>query len=143
MAMTIKYHHGILTAAAAGSLLWAVPLLAQTVTTQTTVTQTETTQADPGAAAAQQVNGDQLRNQQTAQQQVEAQRDQQYAEDRAVYEAAVRARGRKIERQDTRDERVQNAYLKAMTDWRIQVEACKKGKNKACDAPAPDPANYL
>ncbi len=141
--MTIKYSHGLLAVVAAAGLSGAMPLLAQTTTTQTTVTQTETAPVDPGVAAAAQINNEQLQGQQTAQQQVERQREQQYAEDRAVYDAAVRARGRKIERQDARYERVRNAYLQAMADWRLQVQACKDGKRKVCELPAPDPANYL
>lgn len=142
--MTIKYSHGILAAIAATGLSCAMPLLAQTTTTtQTVVTQTQTAPADPGVVAAQQVNSEQLQAQQTEQQQIERQREQQYAEDRAVYDAAVRARGRKIESQDARYERVRSAYLQAMADWRVQVAACKEGKRKACELPAPDPANYL
>ena len=35
------------------------------------------------------------------------------------------------------------AYALAMRDWRAQVEQCKKGYQKVCDLPTPDPMKYM
>ena len=34
------------------------------------------------------------------------------------------------------------AYADAMEAWRIQTAACKRGHDRACNAPTPDPADY-
>lgn len=63
----------------------------------------------------------------------------QYEADVAVYRDALRAH-----RHDVRHyARQQQAYGEAMADWRIQVDACRRGKNAVCSMPAPDPADYM
>lgn len=62
----------------------------------------------------------------------------QHAADMAAYDAAMRDHVRK----SARYARQQRAYADAMAAWRIQVAACEKGKSVACNAPAPDPANF-
>lgn len=66
----------------------------------------------------------------------------QYQQDLAAYDAAVRAHGRAVARQDVRYARQQRAYADAMEAWRIQDAACRRGHSRACKAPAPDPADY-
>ena len=89
---------------------------------------------DPGTAAA---NADVAGNL-TATDVVNANRKAQYAADIAKYDAAVS----RHDRQSTRYLRQQRAYADAMAAWRVQVAACERGRQKACDAPAPDPASF-
>ncbi|MGN6122405.1 MAG: hypothetical protein ACTHOJ_05555 [Sphingomonas oligoaromativorans] len=65
-----------------------------------------------------------------------------YDADMNAYDAAMRAHGRAVARQDAHYARQQRAYADAMEAWRIQDAACRRGKTKACKAPAPDPADY-
>jgi hypothetical protein len=65
-----------------------------------------------------------------------------YQADMAAYDASIEAHGRAVARQDVRYARQQRAYAEAMEAWRIQDAACRRGKSKACRAPAPDPADY-
>ena len=66
----------------------------------------------------------------------------QYQQDLASYDAAMQAHGHAIARQDTHYARQQQAYANAMEAWRRQDYACRHGSNRACNSPAPDPANY-
>jgi hypothetical protein len=66
----------------------------------------------------------------------------QYQADLASYDAAMRAHGRAVARQDDHYGRQQSAYAQAMEAWRVQDAACRRGHQRACDAPAPDPADY-
>lgn len=68
---------------------------------------------------------------------------QQYEADKAAYEAALRQHRREVLSTDATFIRQQNAYALAMRDWRAQVEQCKKGYQKVCDLPAPDPMKYM
>ncbi|HLZ78499.1 MAG TPA: hypothetical protein VKQ09_04095 [Sphingomonas sp.] len=73
---------------------------------------------------------------------VNAANQAQYEADLAAYDAAMRAHGRAVARQDAHYAQQQRAYAEAMDAWRIQDAACRRGHQKACAAPAPDPANY-
>ena len=66
----------------------------------------------------------------------------QYATDRSAYMDALVKHDAAVNRADTRYVRQQNAYAHAMYMWRMQVAACKRGKQRACDAPPPDPSRY-
>lgn len=68
---------------------------------------------------------------------------QQYEADKAAYEAALRQHNREVLSTDATFMRQREAYALAMRDWRAQVEACRKGYQKACDLPAPDPMKYM
>jgi hypothetical protein len=73
---------------------------------------------------------------------VNAANQAQYNADLAAYDAAMRAHGRAVARQDERYAHQQRAYAEAMEAWRIQDAACRRGHQRACDTPAPDPANF-
>ncbi|MFW2830193.1 hypothetical protein [Sphingomonas sp. ID0503] len=73
---------------------------------------------------------------------VEAQNQKQYALDQAAYRAEVAARKELIANDEARYQAQTNAYADAMAAWRAQVAACKAGKTKACDMPAPTFAQY-
>jgi hypothetical protein len=66
----------------------------------------------------------------------------QYEADRAAYMDALVQHDRAVNRADARYVRQQNAYADAMAVWRVQVEQCKRGRQKACDMPPPNPADY-
>lgn len=65
-----------------------------------------------------------------------------YATDLANYRAALRANQRTMNRDAAIEARQERAYAMAMEDWRAQVDACDRGKSRACRAPAPNPADY-
>lgn len=72
-----------------------------------------------------------------------AEQKDQYAKDMAAYVDALRAQHR-AELADVRQyDRQQRAYADAMFDWRVQVGACHHGNKRACNAPTPNPADYL
>jgi hypothetical protein len=66
----------------------------------------------------------------------------QYQQDLASYDAAVQAHGRQVARQDAHFAHQRAAYAQAMQAWRVQDYACRHGSNRACNSPAPDPADY-
>ena len=66
----------------------------------------------------------------------------QYETDRQSYMAALVQHDRAVDRTAARTVRQQTAYADAMAVWRVQVDQCKKGRQKACDMPAPNPADY-
>jgi hypothetical protein len=66
----------------------------------------------------------------------------QYQQDMAAYDQAMQAHGHAVARQDTHYARQQKAYADAMEAWRVQDYACRHGSNRACNSPAPDPADY-
>lgn len=66
----------------------------------------------------------------------------QYQQDMAAYDAAMQAHGHAVARQDAHYARQQKAYADAMEAWRVQDYACRHGSNRACNSPAPDPADY-
>ena len=66
----------------------------------------------------------------------------QYDADREAYWAALVEHDRSVQRTDERYMRQQNAYADAMAAWRLQVEECKHGANRACKAPTPLPSQF-
>jgi len=66
----------------------------------------------------------------------------QYQSDLAAYDQAMQAHGHAVAQQDIRYARQRRAYADAMEAWRVQDYACRHGSNRACNSPAPDPANY-
>jgi hypothetical protein len=66
----------------------------------------------------------------------------EYAADRQAYMAALVQHDRAVNRADARYLRQQNAYADAMAVWRVQVTECKRGHRRACDMPAPNPADF-
>ena len=52
------------------------------------------------------------------------------------------AHGHQVASQDVHYARQQQAYAQAMEAWRIQDAACKRGHQRACNAPSPDPADF-
>lgn len=65
-----------------------------------------------------------------------------YEEDRAAYLSALRSHNRNAAMDERIYNRQQQAYADAMYAWRIQVADCKRGSQRACNAPTPDPANF-
>lgn len=74
--------------------------------------------------------------------QMNAEQQAQYESDRAAYMDALVKHDRAVNRTDARYVRQQNAYAHAMYMWRMQVAACKRGNQRACNMPAPDPSRY-
>ena len=66
----------------------------------------------------------------------------QYELDRQAYVTALVQHDHAVDRTNARAVRQQNAYADAMAVWRVQVQACKKGSNKACEMPPPNPADF-
>ncbi|MEO9131273.1 MAG: hypothetical protein ABI240_08705 [Sphingomonas sp.] len=66
----------------------------------------------------------------------------QYDADMVSYRAALRAHHRAVVADVRIADHQQRAYADAMAAWREQVYACKHGDNRACEAPAPDPAAF-
>ena len=66
----------------------------------------------------------------------------QYAADLAAYDSALARHDESADRQAEHYRHQQRAYADAMRDWRAQDYACRHGSNRACTAPAPDPAAY-
>jgi hypothetical protein len=81
-------------------------------------------------------------NAQSAQTQNDA-NQAQYQSDLAAYEQAVRDQHRQVLANDAAFMRQRQAYAMAMRDWRLQVAACNRGHERACDMPAPNPADYM
>ena len=66
----------------------------------------------------------------------------QYQADLAAYDDALVRHDARADRQAEHYRHQQRAYAEAMRDWRAQDYACRHGRNRACTAPSPDPANY-
>lgn len=66
----------------------------------------------------------------------------QYDADRQAYIDALVRHDASVNRTDARYIRQQRAYADAMRVWRAQVWACKRGHQRACDMPPPNPAAY-
>ena len=94
--------------------------------------------ADPGTVAANGTVNDAIQSTQMS----NAANQAQYAIDRSDYDKAMRAHGRAVAMQDAHSMHQQQAYADAMEAWRIQDAACKRGHQKACNAPSPDPADF-
>jgi len=67
---------------------------------------------------------------------------EQYEADRQAYMDALIKHDASVNRTDERYIRQQRAYADAMRVWRAQVWACKHGRKRACDMPAPNPASF-
>jgi hypothetical protein len=94
--------------------------------------------ADPGTSRA---NGSVQNGIQSVQTQ-NATNQAQYQSDLAAYDQAMQAHGHAVAQQDARYARQKRAYADAMEAWRMQDYACRHGSNRACNSPAPDPADY-
>ena len=93
---------------------------------------------DPGTSSANSgVNGAIQQNQAT-----NAASQAQYQQDVASYNEAMRAHGHQVAQQDVHYAHQQRAYADSMEAWRIQDAACKRGHQRACNAPSPDPADF-
>jgi hypothetical protein len=66
----------------------------------------------------------------------------QYDADRTAYMDALIKHDASVNRADARYVRQQKAYADAMRVWRAQVWACKHGRQRACDAPPPNPVAF-
>ena len=66
----------------------------------------------------------------------------QYDMDRQAYIDALVQHDAAVNRTDGRYMRQQRAYADAMAVWRVQVQECKKGHQRACDLPSPNVADY-
>ena len=66
----------------------------------------------------------------------------QYQQDLAAYDAAMQAHGHQVAMQDAHFAHQRAAYAQAMEAWRVQDYACRHGSSRACNSPAPDPADY-
>ncbi len=73
---------------------------------------------------------------------INAAQQEAYTADMARYRSKVEATNNVIRNDAVRYDRQQRAYADAMTAWRVQAQACQKGKRAACNAPAPDPAAF-
>ena len=71
-----------------------------------------------------------------------AEQQAQYEIDREAYMDALVQHDAAVNRTDARYLRQQRAYADAMFAWRRQVYACKKGHQRACDLPPPDPSRF-
>jgi hypothetical protein len=66
----------------------------------------------------------------------------QYDLDRQAYIDALVQHDAAVNRTDARYMRQQRAYADAMAVWRVQVQECKKGHQRACNLPTPNVADY-
>ena len=66
----------------------------------------------------------------------------QYDADREAYMAALAQHDRAVDRADARWAHQQAAYADAMAAWRWQAAACKRGNQRACNMPTPNPADF-
>jgi hypothetical protein len=66
----------------------------------------------------------------------------QYDVDRQAYLDALMKHDRAVDRTDARYMRQQRAYADAMSVWRVQVQECKKGHQRACELPPPNVSDY-
>jgi hypothetical protein len=66
----------------------------------------------------------------------------QYDIDRQAYIDALVQHDAAVNRTDARYMRQQRAYADAMAVWRVQVQECKKGHQRACNLPTPNVADY-
>jgi hypothetical protein len=124
---------------AAVALMSAMPLAAQTVAKENAVNAVE-------GPVTQTLNNQVNNNAVATQTAVDAQNTDaqaQYAADKEAYWATISANNGKVARNDAHYMKMQEAYAAAMHDWRMQVVACKRGHQRACDLPTPVPANYM
>jgi Ni/Co efflux regulator RcnB len=78
-----------------------------------------------------------------AQPTLSAEAQAQYASDREAYRASLRQHNRDITANESFYSERELAYADAMRAWRAQAAACHHGSQAACNAPSPDPADYM
>ncbi|MCU6454403.1 hypothetical protein LPN01_09980 [Sphingomonas sp. A2-49] len=100
-------------------------------------------QTAPGVAAANEDVAAQARLQSGAAAAVNTANDARYRADVRRYRAAMRTRRQVIASDAALQADRERAYAMAMSDWREQVRACKKGHSRACKLPTPNPQNYM
>lgn len=100
-------------------------------------------QSAPGVAAANADMQAQIRMDDGAVNAVNAANDARYRADVAAYRAAMRARRQTIAANAAVQADRERAYAMAMADWRAQVDACNRGKTRACKLPTPNPQDYM
>lgn len=120
----------VLAAAGAG------PALAQLADTPTAPAAATTDQLNAASAAYSQARDD---NRAAVEQ---AEETAEHRADRDAYVAALVAHDRAVNRADARYARQQMAYADAMAAWRQQVAACRRGHDRACEAPTPRVADF-
>jgi hypothetical protein len=124
---------------AAIALVAAMPLAAQTVAKENAVNAVE---GPVTQSLNNQVNNNVVAGQVNADTQ-NAEAQAQYQADKDAYWAAISANDGKVARNDAHYMKMQDAYAAAMHDWRMQVAACKRGHQRACELPTPVPAAYM
>lgn len=97
----------------------------------------------PGVAAANRDMRAQVRMDNHAVTAVNAANEARYQADVAQYRAAMRARRQTIAANAALQADRERAYAMAMADWRAQVDACNRGKTRACKLPSPNPQDYM
>ncbi len=97
----------------------------------------------PGVAAANRDMRAQVRMDNHAVNAVNAANEARYQADVAQYRAAMRARRQTMAANAALQADRERAYAMAMADWRAQVDACERGKTRACKLPSPDPQDYM
>ena len=136
----------LLTLIAATTMVAAAPLMAQT-SYPGTDSPTKTDPAHVAADAAEKPQTQSLNNEVDSNiahtEVANAANQAQYYADKAAYIAAMREHRRDVAITDDVFIRQQAAYAQAMADWRVQTAACKRGHQRACDLPSPDPMNYM
>ncbi len=122
---------------AAAAIVLSAPIIAQTVEKPAQVA------ADAREVPQTAALNDSVSTNVTTTQAMNAEAQAQYDADKQAYWAQLRANHREIAEGDAHYTQQQAAYAAAMRDWRTQVMLCKKGRQRACDLPTPDPANYM
>ena len=97
----------------------------------------------PGVAAANRDMHAQVRMDDKAANAVNTANEARYQADVAAYRAAMRARRQTVVAKAELQADRERAYAMAMADWRAQVDACERGRTRACNMPSPDPQNYM
>lgn len=122
---------------AAAAIIISAPIVAQTVETQAHIA------ADAREMPQTAALNNSVTSNVTTTQAMNAEAQAQYEADKQAYWAQLRANHREIAEGDAHYTQQQAAYAAAMRDWRMQTILCKKGHQRACDLPTPDPANYM
>jgi hypothetical protein len=130
-----------------GAALIAAPVVAQTTPTPPTPTEQRddavAAETAPEVAAANRQVGAVASFDNGAVTAVNAANKARYQADVRRYRAAMRARRHTIAADAALQSDRERAYAMAMSDWRDQVAACKRGRSRACRMPSPNPANYM
>ncbi len=130
---TVRTTRAIVFALAAAM---AAPVLAQVAETPPAATAPTTDQLNAASSAYVERRDENRAMQQQAAESAE------HRADRDAYMAALAAHDRAVDRADARYVRQQMAYADAMAAWRQQVIACRRGNNRACEAPTPRVADF-